>query len=187
MVERKSPMQKWARLGWWTKTRSPNGVMSLPSNTSLMTSLSWLTTPFVLHLLGCRVDKNKLLPHANILSFQKFLAEATPAKITTTLGWVFNTRCLLSADITVREQVQRMDRLHTRPPHQTKVQTERAGSPGGLTQPCRTHHPCRTPLPWVHPQSTRGCHIQTAGDKLHHLEHPQWSFLNQLFSLNRKK
>jgi hypothetical protein len=47
--------------------------------------------PFVIHLLSCPVVVRETLPCKDLLSFSKFMAEATLAKSLKILGWIIDT------------------------------------------------------------------------------------------------
>ena len=53
--------------------------------------------PFVVHLLSRPVSDSETIERDDLLSFEKFLAEATPAEQKTILGWVIDTRRLTIA------------------------------------------------------------------------------------------
>ena len=51
--------------------------------------------PFVLHLFGRPQNPNDALSQDDLLSLEKFLAEATPSELKVILGWLLDTLCLL--------------------------------------------------------------------------------------------
>jgi hypothetical protein len=53
--------------------------------------------PFILHLLGHPLSPNESLPHDDILSLKKLLAEAMPAERQIILGWIIDTHQLIIA------------------------------------------------------------------------------------------
>jgi len=51
--------------------------------------------PFILHLLGRPLNPNEPTPRDDLVSLKKMLAEGTPSKTLTILGWAIDTRRML--------------------------------------------------------------------------------------------